>query len=290
MKIFLAGEIASGIKKQIMKIFLAGGDVIKSYTAGVDVMKIFLAGTERLESDAKQLHSAYLAESYLYQGANILQSFYYASEFTEKIIIPNCKSFLLDSGAFTFMQGKRNPDWNKYVDDYAEFINKNDIQLFFELDIDNIVGFDSVLDIRKQLEKKTGKKPIAVWHKSRGFEQFKRDANDYPYVAIGGIVTKEIKPAEYDAFIPLIQIAHQSGAKIHGLGFTRLKELQKYHFDSVDSTTWVTGNRFGKIYYFDGKTIQIIDKPDGKRVKTNATAVHNFMEWKKFCEYADKHL
>lgn len=38
------------------------------------------------------------------------------------------------------MQGKAAVNWDEYVEEYAEFIIKYDIKLFFELDIDAIVG------------------------------------------------------------------------------------------------------------------------------------------------------
>ena len=254
-------------------------------------MNIYLAGTERIPSDVKIVNKEHLSAADLYKGAFILQSFYYASDFTEKIIIPNCKDFLLDSGAFTFLtSSNKNINWNDYIQKYADFINKNHIKKYFELDIDPIVGFDKVLEIRNKLEQLTGVKPIPVWHKSRGLESFKKDASEYPYIAIGGVVIKEIKPKEYDAFIPLIAEAHRRGAKVHGLGFTRLNDLKKYHFDSVDSTAWVSGNRFGAVYYFNGTTMKKIEKKQGQRVKTHHVAIHNFNEWKKFSKYAEKNL
>lgn len=226
----------------------------------------------------------------LFNGANILQSFYYADDFTSNVIIPNCKRFMLDSGAFSFMRGKLITDWDGYIDKYSDFVRRNRINLYFELDIDRIIGIDAVINIRNRLFEKTGIKPIPVWHKSRGIERFVKDCSEYPYVAIGGIVTQEIKRTEYPIFEKLINIAHANGAKIHGLGFTNLDGLTKYHFDSVDSAAWVSGNRFGAIYYFDGKTIKKINKPQGKKCNANITAIHNFQEWKKFAHYAEAKL
>ena len=47
--------------------------------------------------------------------------------------------------------------------------------------------------IRTKLEKGTNKKCIPVWHLSRGFDEFIKHTQEYDYIAIGGIVTKEIK-------------------------------------------------------------------------------------------------
>ena len=266
-------------------------------------MKVFLAGGQgqlasAIQSTANQAESggvmkAYLAESggLIFNGANILQSFYYVDDFTEKIIIPNCKDFMLDSGAFTFMQSaKKQINWDEYVEKYAQFVKKNRIEKYFELDIDSIVGFGEVVRLRTKLENLVGWQCIPVWHRSRGLEQYKKDCGEYPYIAIGGIAIKEIKPNEYPIFTLLINEAHKRNTKVHGLGFTQLKKLKKYHFDSVDSSSWVTGNRFGAVYYFNGEEIIKIDKPSGKRVKSNATAINNFIQWKRYAEYAERKL
>lgn len=299
-------------------------------------MRIFLAGTERLETDVKQVNKdtnlylaeadgvaahyfnklkeegkdtnlylaesggclkAYLSEADLYKDAFILQSFYYASDFTEKVILPNCKDFLLDSGAFTFMTSAKGKkvDWNEYVEKYADFINRNHIKKYFELDIDSIVGYDEVQKITRRLEKLTNVQPIPVWHQNRGIEGYKRMCEEYPYVAIGGLVggggaSSEYSKKHWHLFPYFIQTAHQNNAKIHALGFTSMEGIHKYHFDSVDSTAWVSGNRFGAVYWFDGRTMKKIDKPQGKRVKTNQVAIHNFNEWKKFQRYAERSL
>lgn len=250
-------------------------------------MEIYLAGSE---SRAKQMDKSN-NESNLFKGTNILQSYYYCNEFTEKVIIPSCENFMLDSGAFTFFSSGKCVDWNKYIKKYAEFIVKNDIKLFFELDIDVLIGYENVLLLRKKLELLTNRKCIPVWHKSRGLNEFIKMCKEYDYVAIGGIVSKEITPKEYKYFPKLIKIAHDNGAKIHGLGFTNLVGLTKYHFDSVDSTSWVSGNRFGSIYRFNGKTMIKYDKKQGQRLSdSKKVAIHNFKEWVKFAEYAKGNL
>ena len=221
----------------------------------------------------------------------ILESFYYADEDTERLI-PYYGDFLLDSGAFTFMQNsKAHLNWEEYIERYADFINRNNVEKFFELDIDSVVGYDKVLVYRKKLEKLTGKQCIPVWHKSRKISEWKAMCKEYPYVAIGGIVSKEIREEQYKAFPSMIYEAHSQGAKVHGLGFTSLKHLPKIHFDSVDSTAWTTGNRFGFIYHFDGKTMKKINCPKGKRLAdSRKVALINYTEWIKFQKYAERNL
>lgn len=221
----------------------------------------------------------------------ILESFYYVDADTERLL-PYYGDFLLDSGAFTFMQGtSTTPNFDEYAERYAEFINRNKIQKYFELDIDSVVGYEKVKKIRKRLEQLTGRQCIPVWHLSRGIDEYKGIAKDYDYIAIGGIVSGEIKRDKYKAFPALISEAHSRGAKVHGLGFTNLALLPYYHFDSVDSTAWTTGNRFGHLYFFDGKTMQKKSAPSGYKLgDSRMVAVNNYTEWIKFQKYADTHL
>lgn len=78
----------------------------------------------------------------------ILTSFYY---FRDKLPF-DVDLHLVDSGAFTFFLSKKKIDIDKYLTEYIEYINKYDIKHFFELDIDVIVGYDKVLELRKRLE------------------------------------------------------------------------------------------------------------------------------------------
>ena len=219
----------------------------------------------------------------------ILESFYYIQDW-QIPLIQKAKFFVLDSGAFTFFTSKQDTNWDKYLTSYINFIKKNNIDNFFELDIDCLVGYDKVLQLRKRLEQETGKKCIPVWHKSRGKEEFIKMCEEYNYVAIGGIVSKEITSKEYPFFTWFIKEAHKRGCKIHGLGFTSIKELPKYKFDSVDSTSWKSGGRFGQLHIFKNNSIVSI-KPKNVRAKDyRQIDLNNYKEWIKFVNYADKNL
>ena len=104
---------------------------------------------------------------------NLLQSFAFIDSPDAKLRIEKnhlFRDFILDSGAFTFMNGKeaKNIVWDEYVELYAKTINDYNIEKFIELDIDSVVGLNEVERLRKKLERLTQKQPIVVWHKSRG--------------------------------------------------------------------------------------------------------------------------
>ncbi|MCC8152968.1 MAG: hypothetical protein LIP01_01370, partial [Tannerellaceae bacterium] len=88
-----------------------------------------------------------------------------------------------------------------------------------------------------------------------------------------------------------IQEAHKRNSKIHGLGFTDTKFLPFLKFDSIDSTTWLAGARYGQMFlYKDGEMIKF-KPPKGKRAKSHTIVnKHNFNEWVKFQKYAEQYL
>lgn len=253
-------------------------------TARAEAMKVFLAGVWPWRQEGGYDDTVKKYRPY------ILESFYYADADTERLL-PYFGDFMLDSGAFTFMQDSKTAvDWYEYAKKYVSFINRNDIKKYIELDLDYIIGVDKARQLRTFLEKETGKKAIPVWHPIRGKENFLEMCEEYDYVALGGIVGKKWRGMEN--LMPwFISEAHKRKAKIHGLGFTQLQLLPTHHFDSVDSTAWTTGNRFGYVYYFDGKTMKKKDAPKGYRLAdSRAVALHNYVEWIKFQKWADTHL
>ena len=245
-------------------------------------MNIMLAGGESRADELGEQRKKY--------KPYILESFLQTTEKSVKYL-PYYGDYMLDSGAFSMLMGNaKKVDLKTYVDSYIAYIQKYNVQKFFELDIDPIVGYEEVLKIRKYIAEKVGRSLIPVWHKSRGMKDFIEMCKRYKYVAIGGYVSGEFAKGEVEKFPLLIKEAHSHGAKIHGLGFTQLKYLPRFHFDSVDSTAWVSGNRFGAVYKFNGKTMVKYNKPTGMRVKNKEVAINNFVEWVKFQEYAKTHF
>lgn len=203
--------------------------------------KIFLAAVSHIKSPiVPYCEPHYILESFMDLRAK--------TKSTEDYMkwCGKAKMFLLDSGAFTFLnKSKKSKTFNKeslatYIDDYIEFINKYDIKYFFELDIDNVVGYDNVLKIRAYIEEKTNKKCIPVWHVGRGLDEFVSMCDKYDYVAIGGIASKEIPKKYHDLLYKLCDIAHDHKCKIHGLGYLSLAVLNdnKCPFDTCDGTGW----------------------------------------------------
>ena len=224
----------------------------------------------------------------------LLMSFFYVDKNKDedilKIIIEKNKEdrFLLDSGAFTlFSGGNKDVDFDGYLTRYINFINQYDIKRFIELDIDVIVGYEKVLEMRKRLERETGKKCLPVWHKSRGVESFKKIVKDYNYICIGGLGNREITTKEYPMVKKLVQYANAKGVNVHGLAFTR-KDAYEYGFYSVDSSSWSMGVRFAQVHEFVNGGIVSHQRGHGQRASDSKVMRNNYFEWLKYQEYVDR--
>lgn len=178
-----------------------------------------------------------------------LMSYYYLRNKKDigKIIRNKSKEVLIDSGAHSFQKGKK-VDWVEYTKKYAQFIkefDKPNVVGYFEMDVDNIIGYDKVLELRKILES-VSDKIIPVWHKNRGIEEFKKMCQDYSgkIIAITGFKNEDIKDNQYLMFL---KYAKKYNCKVHCLGMTRKKVLDKVPFDYVDSSSWKQRAIYGRI-------------------------------------------
>ena len=248
-------------------------------------MKIYLAGT-----------SPPFLET-LSRKTNILESFAYMNRHRKEVDLLLKNNFMLDSGAFTFMGNKKlKIDWDKYTNDYCDFINEYKIELFFELDIYSVIGTKATERLTKLIEKKTNKQSIPVWHISLGIDYYKRMVEEYDYIAIGASGRNDSKwtrtnPEKLKA---LVLYAKGRGTKVHGLGYTVIKQLKKIPFFSVDSTTWLNAGKYGEYQHYSNGTIKKLQGcaigKKSKREESIKMTHHNFEQWIKFQDYAEKKL
>lgn len=178
-----------------------------------------------------------------------LMSFYYikgkrklAEEIRDK-----SELIMIDSGAHSFQKGTK-VNWEEYTRQYAQFIKEFDrpnVVGYFEMDVDNIIGYDKVLELRAILES-VSDKIIPVWHKNRGLDEFKKMCQDYAgkVVAITGFKNEDIKDHQYLMFLKYARKYH---CKVHCLGMTRKKILDEVPFDYVDSSSWRQDGIYGRI-------------------------------------------
>jgi len=233
-------------------------------------MKIFLSALEASEA-FKYINEK--IDKYLYN----LMSFYYLTRNDNyKEIIRKSEAIMIDSGAHSFQKGKK-VKWYEYTESYAEWIKKHDCDKiigYFEMDVDNVLGYEKVLELRKILLKATNK-IIPVWHKNRGIEDYINMCKNYEFdiVAISGFKNEDIVDSQYQNFV---NVAHKYDKKIHGLGLTRREILDKVNFDFVDSSDWVHAIVYGRI---DNKRHSIkFSKKFGKENRKYLMYI-SYLEW-----------
>lgn len=252
-------------------------------------MRIFLAATG--SGMSKALKEQTIQEC---KPKYILETFFNGEKAClEAMNIVGNDNFLLDSGAFSYMNGAKITleQMGIYVDRYIAFIKKYNIKYYFEIDVDNIFGLKQVEEWTSKMEKEIGYKCIPVWHKGRGVAYWKRMCKDYKYIAIGGLVF-HVKKQEYDLIKKLVEYAYNHGVKVHGLGFTKTKILPEYKFYSVDSASWtIAAARGQQIYLFDNSIMKVrgLEK-NNRKVELSKLVAHNMKEWVKFQKYMDRSI
>lgn len=244
-------------------------------------MKVFLSGLEA-SGEFEDINRR------IAQYKWILCSYYYLRQDIFKKILNKSELMLIDSGAHSFQKGKK-VDWVEYTKQYAEWIKQNDCKKiigYFEMDVDNILGYQKVLELRKILES-VSDKIIPVWHTSRGVNNFKEMCQEYSgkIIAIPGFKNFEIKEEQ---FLMFLKYAKQYDCKVHCLGMTQKKTLEKIPFDFVDSSSWKQQAIYGKI----GK--RKVSKEYSKKARSIVMAEsmieamkmqdHYYKKWQSVCK------
>lgn len=247
-------------------------------------MKIFLSALENAQTAGKPSYpvAEYLLKNNVKLRWNLMSYYYIRGKINlAQYIRDNSEEILIDSGAHSFQKGKK-VDWLTYTKEYAEFIQKFDrpnVIGYFEMDVDNIIGYDKVLELRKILES-VSDKIIPVWHKNRGIEDFKQMCKKYSgkIVAVTGFKNEDIKDHQYLMFL---KYAKKYNCKVHCLGMTRKKILDQVPFDYVDSSSWVQSSVFGRVG--KGKVSR-----EFSRTSREVVFMHNYIEGRHMQEYYHK--
>ena len=167
----------------------------------------------------------------------------------------NC-TLMLDSGAFSVWKKGKNIDVYKYI----EFIKKNEIKIYFNLDV---IGDKEKTMINQKIMEENGLNPIPVFHYGEEFSYLDYLVESgYEYIGLGGTVGKSTK-TRIEFFDKCFK--KYPNIKFHGLGVTSKILVDMYNWYSVDSTTWLTPFKTGKEINMNGNQIISDEKDANKR-------------------------
>lgn len=210
-------------------------------------MKLYLAGLAnfgggRFESIASYLKEARYLESYHYKKA-------------AQYCIDNRLPFFLDSGAFSAASLGIKID----LDAYCRFIEKNSPQIEVAAVLD-VIGDPDGTWANMRLMESRGLKPLPVFHFGSDLTYLDY-CLAYPRFALGGLVGFAKQRAQLFEWLDRCweRICDSSGkprSKIHGFGMTGFEVMQRYPWDSVDSTSWAQGSKQGAILVKKGNSYQ----------------------------------
>lgn len=211
-------------------------------------MKVFLSA---VDAGANKQAVAQMMDEGMRFRYNLISYYYSRGDVPHAERVRDFSALLMvDSGAHTLQKNAR-VKWLEYTRAYARFIREFDrpnVVGYFEMDVDNIIGYDKVLELREILHEESGHadKIIPVWHRNRGIDDFKRMCRERSgsVAAITGFKNEDVRDEQYLMFL---KYARRNDCKLHCLGMTRKNILDKVPFDYVDSSSWAQSALFGRV-------------------------------------------
>jgi len=233
--------------------------------------KIYFAGAEN-QSHLKELNR--------FKIHNILMTYF---TIPSNHLSKTSSNVFLDSGAYSAFTQNKEVNLEKYI----KFIKKNESRLTIYASLD-VIGDAEKTYSNFKIMKEAGLNPIPTFHRGEDFKWLKKYENE-PYIALGGMVrdTKKL-------LIPWMKKCFQaipSSQKVHGFGMTSPLLISMFPFYSVDSTSWLAGQKYGDFYCFSKGKIRIkkINKKANVGTKDYMKINKwNLVQWKKYADYLEE--
>lgn len=181
---------------------------------------------------------------------NILNSYWYFKGNIPFIqdVIANTEKFILDSGAFSaFTCGKQI-----YLDQYLEYVNSIERKDAFEYITLDVIGDGAKTYALLEKTWEAGHTPVPVFHAGSNMGQLVAMCDmGIERLCLGGLVGKDNKHFLDEAW--RIILKHQrTPIRVHGLGLTNFRDMIRYPWFSVDSSSVSGCYRFGRAFrYYD---------------------------------------
>lgn len=248
-------------------------------------MDLFLAGAEILDFFCM---AAAAAESWRLKPTATLLSSYWAMHNKKSADIdtmwslhdrlPYCR-MIVDSGLFTMMFGAGKgqvytlEDLKKYATAYLLYLQRRAFKgVCVEMDVHKVLGLAALRELRAICETLWPvERMIFVWHIEEGIDGLRALVDRYPYIALS-IPELRIIAGKTDASLAamvnnLLAVIRSEPkgqtVRVHLLGCTQLSLMRNPYYDSVDSTAWEGGVRWGRVpKYHKGKIVNLQPEED----------------------------
>jgi hypothetical protein len=184
---------------------------------------------------------------------NFLFSYHYLKKAEDKKVKElkkNCPDILLDSGAFSAKSLGEEINLKNYI----EFIKKFGFENYASLDVigDPKKTLENTLEMRKE-----GLEPLYTFHKGSSIADLEAALkHDFKYIALGGLVGNMSFAQEFLDKVWVFLLQNYPDIKVHGFGLTKIDMMKRYPWYSVDSSSWVSGRRFGDVFDERGNRLE----------------------------------
>ena len=186
-------------------------------------------------------HMKFLLSFYYYRLTNLDKQF---GSFSPRL--------MADSGAFSATTMGATIS----IHEYAAWIKTWEHLFDSYANLDVIGNAQATLDNQRRLED-MGLRPLPVFHVNEPWEYLEYYLEHYDYIALGGLVgivhAKGMMPWLIKAFQML-----SASQRYHGFGMTSWEMLMNLPWGSVDSTSWASGYRYGRIPMFSTRLCKFV--------------------------------
>lgn len=215
-------------------------------------MKIYLA-----EHDANHWSWPKTSEKGNMRLRILLSYWYYKNtnldELFQKYFDKPYPDVFADSGAFSAM----TQDSEVSIEEYMSWLYKWKHLFTSYSNLDVIMNAPQTLKNQTVMES-NGLKPLPVFHINERFDYLQKYIEQYQYIALGvaGMQTK--RKSLFRWLIKCFQMA-EGKSVYHGFGLTGWEIMSSFPWYSVDSSSWGSGFRYGRVPIFDKKKGKFIN-------------------------------
>lgn len=164
-----------------------------------------------------------------------------AAEWTDRPLV------FADSGAFSVANIGATID----LDDYSRWLHQHADVIDVACTLD-VVGDPVASAVNTDRLRDLGHDIMPVFHVGEPWDALDRYCAEYRYVGLGGMVPWRAQQRKVRRWlVECFRIARPYGTVFHGLGQTSLDTLAALPFFSVDSSSWVSCERYGNLALWD---------------------------------------
>jgi len=254
-------------------------------------VRVHLAGTSPLTTAAKLDRAASVLAGHPWRLVSFMDL---QASMREVEAVEDPESMIVDSGLFALMFGAKRGSmpatfeaYRDYTRKYLDTLDRAQYRgLLVECDTHKLLGMDATFRLREEFAA-LGDRVIYTWHAPEGIEGLVELARTRSYIALSvpelrvffggtfGTGSRQQVAAVWGLLRKIHDACSAGPPRIHLLGCTAPSMMQTELAWSCDSTSWLSGVRYGKAWVYEGNgklVMRLIRSPEFARWKAACAA------------------